>query len=68
MGLPSACEHVTNAELFDGALRARGKLQRDVGHVRVRVFVHMCLFHLWNIHSGHINLTVRIITCVKAVE
>ena len=30
-----ACENVTNAEVFDGALCTRGKLRRHVGHARV---------------------------------
>ena len=62
---PSACENVANAELFlDATIAVRGILQRDIGHMRISVFIVMCHIHSWNKLSDHIELTVGLITCV----
>ena len=55
-----ACANVTNAELFDASICTRGKLQRDLGHVRNCVAIVIRQIHNWNKPcSAGIHLTVH---------
>ena len=44
-GVTPACENVTYVDLFDEIFCTRGKLQREVGHLRICVVVVMRQIH-----------------------
>ena len=60
-GVTPACENVTYVDLFDEIFCTRGKLQREVGHLRICVVVVMRQIHnKKKTCTARIHLTVQL--------